>query len=350
MSADDKILAFLPKLYFPSSVFWGEKAPSFLRTLKEEKKLLVVSGTFEKANGNLIDTLFEEKIERFLQDREPLLDDFEKLKDFCLKHGFTYLVALGGGSVIDLAKLVKRDLKIKMAAIPTTIGSGAEVSQHALLIGQDGKKIFSSPDLLPETVIINPVYLKSLSQEQVIFGTIDGLAHGLESLVSKMANPLSDALALQAISNFYLNLDQLKDSENFGAALPHIQIASFLAGLAQSSAGSGLAHALAHYFGAKNKISHSRAVAIFLLDVLRLNSQHTAFYEKLDQLKYLSSANFIEILEKLFVQLKVKPESIILPGDLESTAAVIKRDICALTNPYSPAAEEIINILKRHSL
>ncbi len=345
---DNKILAFLPKIYFPNAVFCGDKSLLYLKTIQNVKKLVVVSGSFKKLNSELLNDLFGEKIEYFIQDGEPTFNDFNKLKEACAKNSFDYLIAMGGGSVIDLVKLVKQELGVKMAAVPTTIGSGAEVSQHALLLDNGRKKIKSSPQLLPETVLINPACLKSLSREQIVIGSIDALAHGLESLASKISNSFSDHFALKAIESIYYNLDKLASGEEEDEIIVELQTAAILAGLAQSSAATGLVHSFAHYFGAKNKINHAKAVAIFLVDVLELNFEHTDKYQKLNRLKDLSSNNFIDKIKKLFDRLDIRQEKINLQNELEETAELIKKDICTLTNPYFPAVEDIIKIIKKH--
>jgi len=316
----DNILALLPKIYFPNSVFSGEKSFLFFKSIESSKKLIAVSAGFKNSNAEMLENLFG-PADYFIQDREPLVEDFNELKKICLDKKPDYLIAFGGGSVIDLAKLVKKELSIKMIAVPTTLGSGAEVSQHALLIDKQVKKIQSSSDFLPQTVILNPECLKSLSREQIEFQRIDALAHALESLVSRFANNLSESLS-SAAAGILLKKD---------ANLKDLQTGSVLAGLAQSSAGTGLAHALAHYFGPKNNIPHAKAVAVFLLDVLKLNSPYTEklkpFIEKIGQIQ----------------QVKIE-----IKGDLEQMAGDIKRDVCCLTNPFQPSIEQIVEILKKH--
>ncbi len=345
---DNKILSFLPKVYFPKIIFFGEKGLFFLKSIEDKKVFFVFSSEFKEKNEEYIFNLFKEKIKFFVQNREPREEDFEKLKKICKENNFDYLIAFGGGSVIDLAKLVKKDLNIKMVAIPTTIGSGSEVSQHSILISSKEKKVFSSPYLLPEIIILNPKYLKSLSKEQIIFQSIDALSHGLESLVSRMSNLFTENLSLISIENIYCNLSKLAKKEVEDKILEELQISSFLSGLAQSSAGTGLVHSFAHYFGPKNNLSHAESISIFLLDILKYNSEKVDKYEKLDKLKNLSSKNFIISLGNLFKELKIERKKIKISGNLKEIANLIKKDICTITNPCSPTEEDIIKILKKH--
>ena len=346
---DSKILPFLQKIYFPASIFLGKQSFMFLKAIQHERKLIIIPKSLKDDNKELLISLFGDEFECFFQDREPQIEDFNKLKEHCQKNNYDYLIAVGGGSVIDSVKMVKKELNIKMVAFPTAVGSGAEVSQYVLLIDNGVKKVFSSPEFLPEIIILNTSFLNSLTKEQIIFQSIDALSHGLESLASKASNHFSDILALDSIEIIYKNLNKLNEKGNKEEILEELQIASILSGLAQSSAATGLCHALAHYFGVKNNISHSKAVAVFLTDVLDLNSKHTDKYRKIGRLKSLSSDNFVENLQELFSKLEIKLEKInVLSEDIIKAAEEIKKDICSLTNPYSPSLEEIIEIIKKH--
>jgi len=345
---NNNILPLLPKIYFPGAVFLGPKSPDFLKSISGFKKIVVTASLFKESNKEVFDGLFGDSAECFFQDREPHVEDLEKLKKRCADNGCDYLVAIGGGSVIDLAKMAKRELRKKMVAMPTTIGSGAEASQHVVLIENGAKKVFSSPEFLPEIVILNPNYLKTLTEKQVVYQSIDALAHAFEALVSRMSNTLSDSISLNSINIIYRNLKKIAEGTKMDKVLEEIQIGSFLSGIAQSSVGTGLCHALAHYFGAKNNISHSAAIAIFLLDVLNLNNGHSDKYKKLDQSKELTSQNFLEKLTKLFYDLKIEPEKVVLSEEPEKIAEIVRRDICTITNPYAPRASDIVEIIKHH--
>jgi len=286
----------------------------------------------------------------FIQTGEPTIEVFQHFQKVLQKHDSDYLIAIGGGSVIDLVKLLKKDIHIPMVAIPTTIGSGAEVSQYSLLIGANSKQVTASSLLLPEVVIINPNFFKSLSREQIIYQSIDALSHAIESLVSRSANHLSDTLALSSLNDLYTQLTELSDNVAMtDSLLERIKISSTLAGLAQSSAATGLVHAFAHYFGAHNGIAHAQAISVFLLDVLALNAQHTDRYQKLNGLKNLSEKKFISKLDLLLHKLNVPLPKVALHESIEIAAKKIKADICTITNPWSPDIADIIAIIKQRT-
>ncbi len=344
---EDKILSFVPKIYFPKSIFFGNRSLIFLNTIKDTKMIFVVSRKFNDKNKKFVKELISDSKIVF-HSGEPKDSDIEIIKKE--SKGSKTIIALGGGSVIDLVKIVKKDLGLRMIAIPTTIGSGAEVSRFSLITDSktSKKNVITSPDLLPEVVIYNPVLCKTLEKEEIIYQTIDAFSHAMESLVSRMSNPVSDSFAIMAIDNLYECLELISLNEINDEILEKIIVSSFMAGVAQGSSATGLAHSFAHYFGLKNNIPHSKAVSIFLLDVLELNAKSTDKYKKLNNLKNLTEKNFISKLGKLFNTLNLSKEKITLKEDILLSADQVRLDICTLSNPYSPKTEELELIIKKH--
>ena len=82
---DHKILAFVPNIYFPEVIFWGERSLLFLKTIQKKKKLIIASESFKKLNRDLFDILFSKDMGAFIQNKEPTVNDFNKLNQACLK-------------------------------------------------------------------------------------------------------------------------------------------------------------------------------------------------------------------------------------------------------------------------
>ncbi|MBI2099177.1 iron-containing alcohol dehydrogenase [Candidatus Uhrbacteria bacterium] len=345
--------SFIPQAHFPRSVYFGSGSLDFLKKLSGEKVLFVISANAFKRQDELIRSILG-KAEFVTHSGEPKTEDREELRERCRKNGSKYLAAIGGGSVIDLVKIVKDDLKIQMIAVPTTIGSGAEVSRFALLsdVRENKKIVVSSPRLLPEAALIDARFFLSHSKEQIALHSIDALSHAVEALLSKMSNSFSDALALGAIRGIYDNLREfaaIRQPADGLKILEQLKLAATLAGLAQSSAATGLNHALAHYFGAKYDIPHARAVAMFFLDVLEFNSRSGDVYKKFDKLKMANSQNILPVFSGLYKELglvfdplPLKEEEVIF------CAEAVRKDICALANPIRPGADEVAEIIRRH--
>lgn len=207
--------------------------------------------------------------------------------------GADMLVAVGGGSPIDTAKCMRILMKhggalldyqgynileehlIPMVAIPTTAGTGSEVTNWAVILDeeQDLKVAFSSPFLVPEVAILDPEMTLTLPPRLTAATGLDALTHAIESYVSSDSNPLSDALALYAIESIHQNLrtavNQGDDLEARGAML----IASCMGGVAFNNGFVGAAHALAHSIGGKYHVHHGTANAIFLPYVMDFNRE-----------------------------------------------------------------------------
>ena len=347
-------LAFVPKIYFPQSIYLSEKYTEIIKLVTFKKPLIIISSNFQKsgksgfANSQQISRKLGASGVVYRHSGEPKMRDIDKFEKIHAREKFDLIIAIGGGSVLDLSKVLKNNWKSKLVAIPTTIGSSSEVSRFSL-ISQAGKKtIFHSEEFLPDIVIFNYELFMGIDKHTLALQGIDALAHGLESLVSRLANPISDSFALSSIDGIYSALVNLQKEGKSKEVLEKLKIFSTMAGFAQSSVGTGLIHALAHYFGVKNTIPHASAVATFLIDGLAVNLKKSTLYKKLDGVKILSSKNLLYRLTKLFNDIAVKQEKIKVDGDLEETANQIRSDITMLTNPFTPTVDDISNIIKKH--
>ena len=215
--------------------------------------------------------------------------------------GADAIIAVGGGSVMDAAKAMRlfaespelsvRELslpfldarkriarfpqvkhQLALIAIPTTSGTGSEVSPAAVISVGDRKVTLVDYTLVPDMAIIDPLLTISLPPQVTADTGIDALTHALEAAVSIFASPFTDAFCMQAVN---LILDALPRAYENGSDLEArtaMANAATIAGLAFSNAFVGLNHALAHAVGARFGIAHGRANAIFLPHVLRYNA------------------------------------------------------------------------------
>jgi acetaldehyde dehydrogenase / alcohol dehydrogenase len=211
------------------------------------------------------------------------------------------IIAVGGGSVMDAAKAMRlfhespelsvRELSLpfldarkritsfpqvkhamRLVAIPTTSGTGSEVSPAAVISVGPRKVTLVDYSLVPDMAIVDPMLTLTMPQEITADTGIDALTHALEAAVSIFASPFTDAFCMQAVN---LILDALPRAWRDGSDLEArtaMANAATIAGLAFSNAFVGLNHALAHAVGGRFGIAHGRANAIFLPHVLRYNS------------------------------------------------------------------------------
>lgn len=211
------------------------------------------------------------------------------------------LVAIGGGSVLDASKAMRLfyehpeltldDLtlpfldprkrvaqypqdkhQLGLIAIPTTAGSGSEVSPGAVITHENRKVTLIDYCLLPDKAIIDPTLMVTLPPASTADTGLDALTHALEGAVSIFSSPYTDAFCVQAVSMIFEWLPRaFRDGTDIEARTGMADAAT-LAGLAFSNAFLGVNHALAHAIGVKFHIAHGRANALLLPHVLRYNS------------------------------------------------------------------------------
>ena len=179
------------------------------------------------------------------------------------------IVSLGGGSAMDLAKAMAYFAKspAKRIAIPTTSGSGSEVTDFAILTHDGVKHPLVDPALKPDMAIVDPQLVEKLPPALVADGGFDVLTHALEALVAKNASPITDALALSAFSMAFRHLPDSYAGNSSARAQVHL--ASTMAAMAFNQAGLGICHALAHSLGGAYHVPHGRLNAILLPPVIR---------------------------------------------------------------------------------
>ncbi|MGF0470561.1 iron-containing alcohol dehydrogenase [Lysinibacillus fusiformis] len=216
---------------------------------------------------------------------EPPLAIGEKLVDFTRKHQFDLVIGLGGGSALDLAKLAAvlavHDGKVAdylnltgtkaleqkglpKILIPTTSGTGSEVTNISVLSLDTTKDVVTHDYLLADSAIVDPELTISLPPKVTAATGVDALTHAIEAYVSVNANEVTDSLALQAIRLISGSIrTAVLEGEN-KQARSDMSYGSYLAGLAFFNAGVAGVHALAYPLGGQFHIAHGDSNAVLL--------------------------------------------------------------------------------------
>ncbi len=204
-------------------------------------------------------------------------------------HDADWVVVVGGGTAIDAAKAARllrerpelslgsppadaaipANSRSHLVAIPTTSGSGAEASWTADLVGDDGAPIeIADRSLVPEWAIVDPLFARELSAPALIAGALETAALATEAYVSAWANPFSDALAVDAVRTVAARLPRAVRWSDDPDARAALHYAATAAGIAQSNAQRGLAHALGRALVRPLRLSYATVLGVVLPVVL----------------------------------------------------------------------------------
>jgi alcohol dehydrogenase len=183
------------------------------------------------------------------------------------------VVVTNGGEIRDYVGLNKAGKPpLPLIAIPTTAGSGAEVSQFILLKDEElhTKMVAGSPLYFPRVAILDPLLLKGLPFHQFVASGVDALGHAIEGYLTTMTTPITDALALQAVGMLYRNLRAAATSDDMDAKEACL-VASSMANIACGNSRLGLVHAMSNPVEGMFKVPHGISVGILLPHVMEFN-------------------------------------------------------------------------------
>lgn len=186
------------------------------------------------------------------------------------------IVALGGGSAMDCAKAMAyfADKPLRLVAIPTTSGSGSEVTDFAILTHDGVKHPLVDSRVRPDVAILDSDLLKQLPRSLIADSGFDVLSHALEALVAKNAGAVTDALAMDSFCTVYRLLVNSYRGD-LTSRMP-VHNAATMAGMAFTQAGLGICHALSHALGGAFHVPHGRLNAILLPAVMDANAAYAA--------------------------------------------------------------------------
>jgi alcohol dehydrogenase class IV len=256
---------------------------------------------------------------------EPTYDQLDELTTAVRDVNPSSIIALGGGSVLDLAKGVAALLtnpgtgreyrgfgrvtnaSTPVLAIPTTAGTGSEVTWTASFI-DDGSRIklgINGPNVFPRAALLEPRLLIGCPSRVALAAGLDALVHAVEAVSSPMASAPASALAANAVS---LIVGSLKEalSTDAEAAWDALQMGAYLAGLAMLNSSGGVTSGVSYPIGTEFHVPHGFAGGIVLPNIIRFNTEHGyKGYEVFNQQPY---AHFIDLIEDLYTRLDVPPD------------------------------------------
>ncbi len=369
-----------------TKIYFGDNAMDRVRDLPYKKIMIVTDKFF--SGSSLLRIVTQPLSETHKEFRvfndvvpDPPIDKIVVGVKAVLDYQPDCLIAVGGGSVIDSAKAIREfavrmhgTAKIALVAIPTTSGTGSEVTAFSVITDpvHQVKYPLVSESMLPEEAILDEELVKSVPPNVTADTGMDVLTHAIEAYTSINNNEFSAALAEKAIEICGAFLLRAYLDGNDWHARRKMHVASCLAGLAFNSASLGLNHGMAHQLGANFHIPHGRANAMLLPHIIEFNSginihsrsqkqypKQVEKYESIARLLGLQNFNTITTVRALvnWIQFMDKemniPLSVSQMGNISEMeyrskipqmADAALADACTATNPKVPTKADVMRI------
>lgn len=284
-------------IFFPGKLVFGNGTLTQLAEeviqLEPAKVFIATIEPLKKAIADFITSLEKAGI-AVLTDtsivQEPAFSDFEKLMKTVAPFNPDIVIGIGGGSVLDIAKLVAAQLeneqtlreyigigllngrKKKLICVPATSGTGSEASPNAILVDDEGqKKGIISPYLVPDIVYVDPMLTVSVPPAITAATGIDALTHCLEAYTNKFAQPFIDMYAYEGMRLIATHIvTAVKDGENIEART-QVAMGSLLGGFCLGPVNTAGVHALSYPLGSMFHLAHGLSNALLLPYVMEYN-------------------------------------------------------------------------------
>ena len=370
-------------------MYYGEGAVNALADLPAEQKraYIVMSGTIQEDLGQLkvvTDVLesagFSWKSNTNVEP-EPCWESVRRGVEEMREFEPDWVIGFGGGSAMDAAKamwvfyenpeyktleevmppapLVLRK-KARVCCITTSAGTGSECTRAALIKDPVQKRKYSVREytgkLIPDVAILDPAFSVTMPRRGTVGCGMDALTHAIESYVTPLANPFSDAQAIGAWIYGYRALPICADEPDNLEARGEMLAASCLAGISFSNCALGICHGVAHTFGATYGIPHGLANAVVLPYSISFNAAHDARARE----RYEELAGFVggSDLEQTIIGLRKRldvsetmrdlvPDEEVFRRDFDTLVQKVLTDVATPANPVEISADYASEMLRR---
>jgi alcohol dehydrogenase len=295
--SDQKVV----EMYAPVNVVSGigsiRVIPEKIKALGKKRVLIITdkgvtdAGKMELIGGHLKEAAIDYVVYDQAQP-DPPISNVDQAVEFARKEKADLVLGLGGGSPMDVAKAVRVVTPnegltndwvglhltypvepLPLISVPTTAGTGAEVSSGSVVTDEEQKMkvVLKSPKIFSTVAVLDPQMLDGMPSHIAAETGLDAVTHAVENYVSRNRNFMTQALALRAIGILFQNLPKfVADTGNLKCGLKMLEGCT-LAGIAMTTGGLGLAHAIGHPVGTHCKISHGLACGLSLPYVVEYN-------------------------------------------------------------------------------
>ena len=348
------------------------------------KKALIV--TQENILKNVTDKVLEVlngfEYELFMEIKpNPTIKNVRDGVSKCKEINADYIIAIGGGSVIDTAKAIgiiitnpefsnvvsldgtapTKNKSLPIIAIPTTAGTAAEVTINYVITDEERvkKMVCVDPHDIPVLSIIDQELMMEMPKMVAAATGMDALTHAIEGFITKAAWEMTDMFHLEAIKLIYNSIEKAVNEKD-KKAIENVGLGQYIAGMGFSNVGLGLVHAMAHPLGALYDTPHGIANAVILPYVIEYNSN--VCYDKLKEIAKamnleVDNLSNEEVASSIVNSIKEMNKKLGIPSNLKELNASLKdmdwlanaayNDICLGGNPKEASVEDIKKIYER---
>lgn len=355
--------------FIPTEVFFGERA------LDEDgeivgilgKRAFIITGRSSSKNGSLNDVLNllnRMKIEHDVShdmEENPSFSLVVRITDKVKRFKPDFLIGIGGGSVLDSMKAVavlsvndidpidlydqgRYSKALPMVAIPTTAGTGSEVTEYSVLTNDETrmKGGFKSNLIFPRYSFLDPRYTLTMSMELTIATGLDALSHSVESILSTRSSEMSEIFALRANELIFQNLPKVLKNPDDLECRSKMLFASMLAGMAIAQTGTTIIHALGYPLSTFKNLKHGLANSVLMIPTLRRieKSHPNRVVKAITPMKDVDDFEIFlkDMLSNLNLRMNLKRE------EMEEWARIGSKAKHLKSTPGDFGYEEILNI------
>jgi alcohol dehydrogenase class IV len=363
--------AMIKQYYMPTQILMGEDCVKSNSSafLKMGKKALIVTGEHSaKRNGSLDDII------KVLSSNGQGWALFDKIMSnptikcvyegaaFAKSENVDFIIAIGGGSPMDASKAISllacqdipedklfsgqySDEILPMILIPTTAGTGSEVTPYAVLTNDrvQTKTSIASQILFPKIAILDAKYMDNLPKEITVNTAIDALSHSVEGMLSIRANSITDSIALESIKRISQCFDGLKSGEFTREERFELLYASTLAGMVIANTKTTAVHSMGYSLTYFHNIDHGRASGLLLGEFLKFieKSWPERVYEILSAMELSTVSQFIDLLDELLGEREKLTDE-----QIEKYASITAKSGNVKNTPIIPNEEDLLEIYK----
>lgn len=364
-------------LKMPKNIFAGEHGLENIEHLVKDAKKIVIFTDKGILGADLLEIPIQildslGKDYEILSDipAEPDYHQAQHMVDAFKATGADFIIAVGGGSVMDVAKLASilatdeytvKDLldnpllakkQVPSLMIPTTAGTGSEATPNSIVaVPEKELKVgIVNPEMIADFVILDGRLIKNLPMKIAAATGVDALCHAIECFTSTKANPFSNTFALEALDLIMNNIIEACTNSEAMDAKNKMLLGSFYAGVAITASGTTAVHALSYPLGGKYHIAHGVSNAILLMPVMRFNEP--VIKERLalayDRVVHQPTENLTTVDEKANYMIEKMGEivkTLEIPTSLE-TFNVPKEDLDVLVEAGMQVTRLLVNNMR----